>query len=204
MKRNFVVIYFLTAFLVVLVCNRESNISGEYVPGEIIVGLVDSVSYTTVVNFFSALNLEILELYIGYAFWVRADSGSLEYYQDLFSSDPNVDYVHQLTFHDDTLRMVIKCHGYIAVEEATEQISAVPHLHIYNVLTPPKFVLVKTEIGKELYWISRLERCEIVRYAELNYTGMWEAHGVNLHPIGIFEYCTRAGTAQQDRGNIRG
>ena len=171
LKRNFIVIYFLIALLVVLACNLEPDISGEYVPGEIIVGLVDSVSYTTVINFFSKFNLEILELYIGYAFWVKADSGSLEYYQELFSSYPNVDYVNQLTFYDDTLRMLIKCHGYITVEEGEEQIGAVPYLHIYNVLIPPKFVLVKTEIGKELYWISILELYEIVKHAELNYIG---------------------------------
>lgn len=102
MKRNFIVIYFLIALLLFLTCAQESDIPGEYVPGEIIVGLVDSVSYTTVIDFFSSLNLEIIELYLDYPF---------------------------------------------------------------------KFVLVKTEIGKELYWINKLEQYDIVKYAELNYIG---------------------------------
>jgi hypothetical protein len=115
-------------------CNKGIETEGDYVPGQVIVGLVDTVSYTTVVNFFSSLNLEIISLDIGYAFWIKADSGSLAYYRTIFSADSNIEYIDQLTFYDDTLRMVIACYGIIEVEEAQKRIEAEPFLHIYNTL----------------------------------------------------------------------
>lgn len=147
----------------------ENIISAEYVPGQIAVGFVDTVTYCFAVDFIESVNLEILQIDFGHAIWAWADSNDLAYYQDLFSTDTTVKDVDKLASSPiDTLQVVIIFNGVNSLHHDSLMVQS-SGLHIYRILLHPKFTLLGVSIGHELKWINILNQYAFIRYAEPNY-----------------------------------
>ena len=142
----------------------------EYVPGQVVAGLADTVSYKFAKSFFKSLNLEILDLDLGHCFWAIADSNDLEFYRKIFSNDSTVTFVNKLysASTGDNLNITIGFTGVNSIESDLQKVK-LAGLNVYKVLEHPKSVLLKTVIGQEKYWIEELAKYEFIRYAELNY-----------------------------------
>ena len=164
-------------FLIVLIfglVNCEST-SGpeeivEYAPGQVIVGFVDTVSYQFAIDFCKTENLEILKFDLGHNFWAVADSNNFKYYQGIFSNDSTVSYINELFSNssNDTLLITITIKGVNNLEHDIENLNLVG-LTVYKTHVHPHYVLVKTPINMEQYFINKLTKYNFVKYAELNY-----------------------------------
>lgn len=147
----------------------ESPTQFEYVPGEVLVGLVDTVTYQFVVDFFQSLNLQIIDFDLGHNFWAKADSNDLGYYQDLFSSDTTIEYINKLPSSPiDTLLVTITFNGVNSLALDSVRVESFG-LHIYKSSRHPKFAQIGVSIGQELCWAKELDQYAFVRYAEPNY-----------------------------------
>jgi len=142
----------------------------EYVPGQVIVGFVDSVSYQFAFNFCETENLEILRSDLGHNFWAVADSNNLEYYQKLFSDDSTIIFIDELLSNSsiDTLLITITFSGVNSLAHDFENLN-LAGLKVYKTSKRPAYALVKTAIDKEQYYINKLTNYNFIRYAELNY-----------------------------------
>ena len=148
----------------------SSSNNPAYVPGQVLSGFADTVSYNFIINFLDTLNLEILDVDLGHNFWAIADSNDLEYYQDIFSNDSTVEFVDELPSRSstDTLIITITFTGMNTLEADLVKVESIG-LNVYDIKKHPKTAVFGCEIGEENYWISWLLKCDFVRYAELNY-----------------------------------
>ena len=142
----------------------------EYIPGQVIVGFVDSVSYQFAFNFCKSEDLEILKSDLGHNFWTIADTNNLEYYQNLFSDDSTVIFIDELLSNssNDTLLITITFSGVNSLEHDFENLN-LAGLKVYKTNRHPAYALLKTAINKEQYYINKLTKYNFIRYAELNY-----------------------------------
>jgi len=142
----------------------------QYVPGEIAVGFVDSVSYNFVVNYFNSPNLSIIELGLGYNLWFKADSNDVQRYSNVFFNDTTLVSFNDFNFglSGDTVIISISFNGKSTLESELSKARAA-RLNIYQVNNNSKYALLKTIPGLEQYWIENLKHDLFIRYAELNY-----------------------------------
>lgn len=142
---------------------------GQYVPGEILVGFADTVSYGFVTNFLNEMDLEILDLDLCHNFWAVADSNNLAYYRNLFSTDSTVKAVNKLYWSTvDTLYITITFNGMNSLESDSVKVEDAG-LHVYSVKRYSKWAHVSCEIGKEYEWTDSLLTYNFIRYAEPNF-----------------------------------
>jgi hypothetical protein len=177
MKENYRNIFLILIFLLGF-CSCKNTVTTieapardpEYMPGQIAVGLVDTVSYRFMVNFCNSLNLGIIHLDLEHTFWAKADSNDLEYYRNIFSSDSAVVFINKLYTGSstDTLLITISFTGINTVEYDLKKVESVG-LNVYEIHTHFKTALLSTAIGREKYWINKLIHYDFIRYAELNY-----------------------------------
>ncbi len=170
MKNNNLLLFTICLYCLVTFsqCNKDS-LRPEYVPGEIVVGFVDSATYSDVVDFFNLKKLEIKKLYMGHGFWARVDSNDLVYYRKLFEYDYTVKYVNQISVpEEDTLRIVIMFDGQNSTETDLKKIEKYETINIYYSFREPKWAIIGCQIGTERYWIGQLQKYDFIKYAEVN------------------------------------
>ena len=165
--------------------SEESPTLGDFVPGEVNVGLVDTVTYQFITEFFNTINLKINSLDLGHNFWATADSNDLDYYRDLFSNDTTVVYVNRLSLATaDTLLITITFTGVNSLSQDSSRVESIG-LHIYRISQHPKFANLSVVIGQELCWADKLVQYDFISFAEPNYyygIGLPKEMGVAARP----------------------
>ena len=176
MKNILILFIHMILFLNIYSCEDITNspdgtgINPEYVPGQVLVGFVDTVSYDFIIYFFDTLSLEILDLDLGHNFKAKADSNNLEFYRKIFSNDSTIEFIDQLPSSStpDSLHITMTFNGMNTLEADLIKVESIG-LNVYDISRHPKTVQLRCEIGEENYWISRLLTYDFVRYVEFNY-----------------------------------
>ena len=153
-------------------CQDDATIdtsSVNYVLGEVLVGLSDTVTYPFFAAFFRSLQLEIINFDLGHNFWARADINDLDYYRDLFADDTTIVYINKLHFSPaDTLFVSITFNGVNSLRHDSLLIECFG-LHIYRSSPHPKHARLRVDNRQEQCWIDELNQYDFIKYAEPNY-----------------------------------
>ena len=147
--------------------------SGRYVPGDVVVGFVDTVNYSFIRSFISNMNLTQKPILAdtSFYFWIQVDSGhvdqqikNLEKYTALRwavekhydGGDPYTSYIY--AGFRDTLK----------IEDAMTFIRSIRGLSWKQTIRWSIFVLISVKPGQEIQWINRFKTYPFIRSAELN------------------------------------
>ena len=144
------------------------NQPGYYAPGEVVVGLVDTVTYKFFTNFLDTLDLEILNLWWGHKICAIADSNDMGYYHEIFSNDSSYELISELGYKSDTLYVAI-IFNWMNTPEADSIKLESAGLIVFDIKIYSKIAYLRCTIGKESYWEKFLLTYDFIRYAHLDY-----------------------------------
>lgn len=189
MKHSKVIFYLLALILLLsLNCCSESQdsivtpppaLGDQIVPGEIVVGLDDTVTYSYANDFFSQFPFEIIQLNISnrFAIWLEIEEGDPQEYISILSQYPFIIWVEQRGYsgedRDPTKNYLLaQFNSLISIDSAKAVIDQLNGISVKRIFVPHKWAYLRVEVGKELFWCNILMTYPFVRYAEPNAFGI--------------------------------
>lgn len=146
-----------------------------YKPGEIVVGLQDTVDSKFINSVINNLNLKTIKISADSSFsmWCQVDSGIVENHIITLENDTAVAWADRrgCSQCNDQRKEHILIHffGFIDTIYARSLISTNTGLSWESTIFPPRHAVIGVPVGKEEYWINIFKSYSFVRYAELNH-----------------------------------
>jgi hypothetical protein len=147
-----------------------------YVPGQVVVGFVDSVKYYFILSFINGLNLTPMNIDADSSFgvWIQVDSGKVSDFLARLQRDSAIAWADQRGYpmgDGDPQKEYLLAHfrGTVTVDYALALIHSIPGISWKMTLLSPPSAVVRVPIGQEARWIDSLKTFSFVRWADLNH-----------------------------------
>jgi hypothetical protein len=151
----------------------------QIVPGEIVAGLDDTVSYSFANDFFSQFPIEIIQLNIDslFAIWLEIEEGDPQAFISILSQYPFIMWAEQRGYpgedRDSTKNYLLaQFNSLISIDSAKAVIGQINGISVKRIFVPHRWAYLRVEVGKELFWCDVLMTYPFVRYAEPNAIGI--------------------------------
>jgi hypothetical protein len=146
----------------------------NYVPGQVVIGFVDSVNYSFIVSFVASLELTPISIHADSAFtmWIQVDSGEVNTHIATLLLDPTVVWAEQRGFDGgdpDKAYIIVRFRGLTTTDRALALIASIHGLSWKKTLPDPRTALVRVKVGQEQQWIDTLKTLPFVKWADFNH-----------------------------------
>lgn len=153
-----------------------------YVPGQVVVGFVDSVNYPFILSFINGLSLRPININADSSFsmWIQVDSGRVSDFLARLQRDSAIVWADQGGYpmdDGDLQKAYLLAHfqGTVTVEYALALIRSIPGISWKKTLLSSRTAVVGVPVGQETRWVDSLKTFSFVRWAELNHI-IWIAY----------------------------
>lgn len=148
------------------ISNEEENITpiSECSIQGLEIEFVDSCSYDFVNGFLASYDSIIIqETFLGSTFYLYADSGDSNYWQNYFANDSTIQWI--ITYNSsDSLILKIKLTGKKSTEEERQRFLSINNLEIIKIEEYPKLVYIDVPEKTETEWQSLFEQYSFISH----------------------------------------
>ena len=124
----------------------------------------DSCSYDFIIGFLASYDsITIQESFLGSTFYLYADSGNYNYWEDYFANDSTIQNMYGYN-SSDSLILVITLTGKKSTEEERQRFLNITNLEIINIEEYPKFVYISVPEATETEWQSLFEEYSFISH----------------------------------------
>jgi hypothetical protein len=144
-----------------------------HVPGQVVIGFVDSVNAPFIVSFIDGLHLRPIWIAADSAFsvWIQVDSGTVSEHMARLQQDSALAWVQERGYSGGDpgkTCLLARFNGAVTVGHALALIQSIPGLSWKSTILTPRSALVEVEVGQEEHWVDLLKAYPFVKYADLN------------------------------------
>ena len=132
------------------------------------VSFADTCSYGFALLFLSAFDsVNIEETYLGSEFYIYADAGNFEYWNNYFMNDLTVKYMFNQSIGQDSLILKFVLTGEKSIAEETERFNNIEHLQIIKIEKQDNHAFVAVPKDTEEDWTAKLMEYPFVRNVQV-------------------------------------
>jgi len=167
MIRNISIVGILLIALFQTGCKKEQN----FVPGQVLFGLYDNVSFRNGYSLFNQLDLEIRTLY-DFQYELKTVEDSVDTIQAILDSKPYLtsgNRTSSANYFDSTI--VVSANFFdMNDDNASDWFHTIDYLGLTENLTRNSFKWgsLNVPVGQERFWVDQLKRFDIISSAQLN------------------------------------
>lgn len=168
MIRNISIVGILLIILFQTGCKKEQN----FVPGQVLFGFYDNVSFRNGYSLFDQLDLEISTLY-DFQYELKTVEDSVDTIQAILDSKPYLtsgNPTSSVNYFDSTI--IVNANFFdMNDDNASDWFDTVDHLGLTENLTRKSFKWgsLIVPVGQEQFWVDQLKKIDIISSAQLNH-----------------------------------